>query len=191
DRPDRRAAAVHRAERAHGAGARPRVPPARLALPARRGLRRLPRHRLREPAHARQCARIPGNRAVPGARGAGAAAGGRLRSRGGVMHVDQTLTLIEKTVFLKTMPEAESIPTEALAEIAARAEEIHLDPGDVLYHEGDPDRGFFVVIDGSLELRKGRAMVRVVTSGMAIGELWRGVDEPHQYTLTATEQSHV
>jgi len=111
--------------------------------------------------------------------------------RGGVMHVDQTLTLIEKTVFLKTMPEAASIPTEALAEIAARAEEIHLDPGDVLYHEGDPDRGFFVVIDGSLELRKGRAMVRVVTSGMAIGELWRGVDEPHQYTLTATEQSHV
>jgi len=105
--------------------------------------------------------------------------------------VQETLTLIEKTAFLKSLPMFGSIPTEALAELAARAREIHLDAGDVLFREGDPDRGVFLVVDGTVEQRKGRAVVRVVRPGMGVGELWLAEGEPHEYDVAAVEHTHV
>jgi len=103
----------------------------------------------------------------------------------------ETLTLIEKTAFLKGLPGASTIPTEAIAELASRATEVHGEPGQVLFREGEPDHGSFVVIDGSLELRKGSALVLVLKRGMSVGELWHGEGEPHGYTLIAVEPSHV
>jgi len=105
--------------------------------------------------------------------------------------VQETLTLIEKTAFLKSLPMFASIPTEALAELAARAREIHCDAGDVLFREGDPDRGVFLVVEGTVEQRKGRALVRVVRAGMGLGELWMSEGEPHAYDVTAIEHTHV
>jgi CRP-like cAMP-binding protein len=105
--------------------------------------------------------------------------------------MEATLTLIEKTAFLKGVDVLASIPTEALAELAGRSREIHCEPGHVLYREGDPHRGVFLVVDGLLEHRRGRAIVRVLRSGMAAGEFWMSPDEPHQYTLIAIEHSHV
>ncbi len=101
------------------------------------------------------------------------------------------LTLIEKTAFLKGVAGASAIPTEAIAELASRATEIHCEPGQVLFREGEPDRGSFVVIEGALELRKGSALVLALKSGMSVGELWHGEGEPHGYTLIAAEHSHV
>ena len=60
---------------------------------------------------------------------------------------------------------------------------MHCEPGEVIYREGDPNRGAFLVVEGLLELRKGRALIRVVRPGEGIGELWLGEGEPHQYTL--------
>jgi len=105
--------------------------------------------------------------------------------------MEETLTLIEKTAFLKGIPVMSSIPTEALADLAARAREIHCDAGQVLFEEGDEDRGAFLVVDGTLEQRKGRALVRVVKSGGAVGELWLEAGETHHYTLVATDHTHV
>jgi|SRR6516162_8149287 CRP-like cAMP-binding protein len=103
----------------------------------------------------------------------------------------ETLTLIEKTAFLKSLPGSLTIPIEAIAELASRAREIQCEPDQVLFREGDADQGSFVVIDGTLELRKGTAIVSVVRSGMGIGELWHDGSTPHVYTLIATEPSHV
>ena len=105
--------------------------------------------------------------------------------------MEGTLTVIEKTAFLKGLPGASAIPTEVIAELASRATEIHCEPGQVLFREGEPDRGSFVVIDGSLELRKGSALVLVLKRGKSVGELWHGEGEPHGYTLIAAEPSHV
>lgn len=105
--------------------------------------------------------------------------------------MQETLTLIEKTAFLKSLPVFSSIPTEALAELAARAREIHCDTGDVLFREGDPDRGVFLVVEGTVEQRKGSALVRVVRAGTGLGELWMSEGEPHAYDATAVEHTHV
>ena len=105
--------------------------------------------------------------------------------------MEPTLTLVEKTAFLKSVDVLSGIPTEALAEMATRAREMHVDPGEALFREGDANRGAFLVVEGSLELRKGKALVRIVPAGMAFGELWLGEGEPHDFTLIASEHSHV
>ncbi|TMQ52629.1 MAG: cyclic nucleotide-binding domain-containing protein [Candidatus Eisenbacteria bacterium] len=102
-----------------------------------------------------------------------------------------TLTLVERTAFLKSLRVLSSIPLEALAELAGRAREIHCEPGDVVFREGDPNRGTFFVVDGLLEQRRGRALLAVFRPGSAIGELWLEEGEPHESRLVALEPSHL
>src|SRR5436309_3070015 len=102
-----------------------------------------------------------------------------------------TLTLVERTAFLKSMRMLSSIPLEALAELAGRAREIHCEPGDVVFREGDPNRGTFFVVDGLLEQRRGRALLAVFRPGSAIGELWLEEGEPHESRLVALQSSHL
>lgn len=100
-----------------------------------------------------------------------------------------TLTLIEKTVFLKSVDVLSGIPTEAVAQLAARASEVRSEPREVLFREGDEDQGTFIVVEGLVELQKDGVLVRVLKPGSAHGELFLGENEPHQYTAIAREPS--
>src|SRR5678815_586054 len=84
-----------------------------------------------------------------------------------------------------------AIPTEPLAQLAARASEVMLDRGQTLFHEGDDDLGVFIVIEGVVELRKGNAVVRVLPSGTVRGELFLQESGTHQYTAVAREDARV
>jgi CRP-like cAMP-binding protein len=103
----------------------------------------------------------------------------------------ETLTLVERTAFLKGVRMLSSIPLEALAELARRAREILCEPGDVVFREGDPNRGTFFVVEGLLEQRRGRALLAVFRPGSAIGELWLEEGEPHESRLLALQPSHL
>lgn len=105
--------------------------------------------------------------------------------------MNETMTLIEKTVFLSTVDVLQGVPTEALAQLAARATEVRVDRGRTLFREGDEDRGIFIVIEGELELRKQATVVRRLRAGSAHGELFTSEHEPHQYTAFALEDSHL
>jgi CRP-like cAMP-binding protein len=105
--------------------------------------------------------------------------------------VADTLTLIEKTVHMKSSDVFRAIPTEALAQLAARANEVMFDRGETVFREGDDDQGVFIVIDGVVELRKGTAMVRVLRSGTVHGELFLQESGAHQYTAVAREDARV
>ena len=105
--------------------------------------------------------------------------------------VAETLTLIEKTVHLKSSEVFHAIPTEPLAQLAARANELQLDGGQTVFREGDDDQGVFIVIEGVIELRKGDAVVRVLRSGTVHGELFLQQSESHQYTAIAREDARV
>jgi CRP-like cAMP-binding protein len=102
-----------------------------------------------------------------------------------------TLTLIEKTVHMKSSDVFSAIPTEPLAQLAARASEVMLDRGQTLLHEGDDDLGVFIVIEGVVELRKGNDVVRVLQSGTVHGELFLQESGAHQYTVVAREDARV
>ena len=102
-----------------------------------------------------------------------------------------TLTLIEKTVHMKSSDVFSAIPTEPLAQLAARANEVMLDRGETVFREGDDDQGVFIVIEGVVELRKGNAVVRVLQSGTVHGELFLQESGSHQYTVVAREDARV
>jgi CRP-like cAMP-binding protein len=105
--------------------------------------------------------------------------------------VAETLTLIEKTVHMKSSDVFRAIPTEPLAQLAARASEVQLDRGETVFREGDDDQGVFIVIEGVVELRKGNAVVRVLRSGTVHGELFLQESGTHQYTAVAREDARV
>jgi len=105
--------------------------------------------------------------------------------------VADTLTLIEKTVHMKSSDVFRAIPTEPLAQLAARANEVMLDRGETVFREGDDDQGVFIVIEGVVELRKDNAVVRVLRSGTVHGELFLQESGAHQYTAVAREDARV
>jgi CRP-like cAMP-binding protein len=103
----------------------------------------------------------------------------------------ETMTLIEKTVFLSTVEVLKGVPTEALAQLAAHATEVRVDRGRTLFREGDDDRGIFIVVEGELELRKKSAVVRRLRTGATHGELFTSEHEPHQYSAIALDDTHL
>jgi len=105
--------------------------------------------------------------------------------------MEETLTLIEKTAFLKSVEMFASIPTEVLAQLAARAKETHFDHGAVIFRQGDVNTGVYFVVDGLVEIRKGRALEGVRSPGLGFGELALDEGEPHQFTAVATQHTHV
>ena len=105
--------------------------------------------------------------------------------------VADTLTLIEKTVHMKSSDVFRAIPTEPLAQLAARAKEVMLDRGETVFREGDDDQGVFIVIEGVVELRKDNAVVGVLRSGTVHGELFLQESGAHEYTAVAREDARV
>lgn len=104
--------------------------------------------------------------------------------------MEETLSLLEKTAFLKGVDLFAGVPSEMLAQLAARAKEIHFDAGQIVYREGEANRGLFIVVDGLVEVRKGRALDGVRGPGVGFGELALGEGEPHQTTAVATLHTH-
>lgn len=105
--------------------------------------------------------------------------------------MDETLTLIEKTAFLKSTDMFSSIPTEVLAQLAARGREIHFDAGQTIFRQGDPSSGAYMVVEGLVEIRKGRALEGVRGPGLGFGELALAEGEPHTFTAVAVDHTHV
>jgi CRP-like cAMP-binding protein len=104
--------------------------------------------------------------------------------------MEETLTLIEKTAFLKGVDLFTAVPSEMLAQLAARTKEVHFEAGAVIFREGEGNRGLYMIIDGLVEIRKGRALDSMRGPGVGFGELALEEGEPHQTTAVATLQTH-
>ncbi len=105
--------------------------------------------------------------------------------------MSDTLTLVEKTAFLKSLPLLASIPTEALAQLASRSREVHAEPSETLIHAGEPSRGPWLVVDGRLEQHMAGSLVRVLLPGMGFGELFVSEGTATDYTVRALDHAHV
>src|SRR5262249_41171448 len=106
-------------------------------------------------------------------------------------HVEAILTLVEKTALLKALPVYSTIPTEALAQLAARTIERHFDAGDVVIREGEPNRALLIVVEGQLQVTKGGQLARIIDVGMGFGQLELQEGEPHTLTVAALTHAHV
>ncbi|HYM82089.1 MAG TPA: cyclic nucleotide-binding domain-containing protein [Candidatus Limnocylindria bacterium] len=105
--------------------------------------------------------------------------------------MEETLTLMEKTAILKSAELFAHMPTEALAELASRSRELHFEAGRTVFKEGDANRGAFLIVEGRVEIYKGRALDDIRIVGQGFGELALGEGEPHHFTAAAAEHTHV
>jgi CRP/FNR family cyclic AMP-dependent transcriptional regulator len=104
--------------------------------------------------------------------------------------MEEMLTLIEKTAFLKGIELFAGVPSEMLAQLADRTQEMHFEAGQVIFREGEANRGLYMVVDGLVEVRKGRALESMRGPGTGFGELALAEGEPHQTTAVATLHTH-
>lgn len=102
--------------------------------------------------------------------------------------MEPTLTLVERVLFLKNVEVLSSMPTEPLAHLASRCEELHVDPGEVIFREGDTAGGVFVVVEGAVESRQGDSVLRVSGEGMVFGQL--ALTDAEEFSVTATARTH-
>ena len=105
--------------------------------------------------------------------------------------MNEMLTLIEKTAFLKSNELFAKIPTEVVAQMATRTRELHFEAGEAVFREGEPNTGAYLVVEGLIEIRKGRALDRVRGPGEGFGELGLSEGEPHLFSAIASQPSYL
>jgi CRP-like cAMP-binding protein len=105
--------------------------------------------------------------------------------------VKETLTTIEKALFLKELEFFSHVPIEQAAEVAARAEEVHLEPGETIFEEGEPSKHVYLVVEGSVIAEKGGIITTVLTSGRGFGDLSLTPGGAYGITARAAGHTHV
>jgi signal transduction histidine kinase len=97
--------------------------------------------------------------------------------------------------FLRDLPLLAGFPPEALERIAGLAVHLHLARGDVLMEEGtDPD-GLYILMDGELEVTRGKGAAQVVLAvqgpGTFVGEMSLLERAPRSATVRAIRPSEL
>lgn len=92
------------------------------------------------------------------------------------------------------LPLFEQLPPAQQAGIAAECRERRLDKGGMLFHKGDPARGFFVVIRGQIKLafpapQGNEKVVGIVGPRQSFGEALMFMDQPYPVFAEAVVDS--
>lgn len=103
------------------------------------------------------------------------------------------MSIEDDIAFFETVPALARLGREALRILAIGAESRYVHDGAVLFREGEPADGGYVVQEGSFELTSERTVTepRTVGPGVLIGELALLVEGPRPVTATAREPSTV
>jgi CRP-like cAMP-binding protein len=91
-----------------------------------------------------------------------------------------------KVELLKRVPLFEECSRRDLNEIAAIADEIDLRDGKELTRQGGPGREFFVLIEGTADVKKGTRRVNKLGPGDFFGEIALVTQRPRTASVVAT-----
>ena len=91
-----------------------------------------------------------------------------------------------KVELLKSVPLFEECSKRDLNEIAGIADEIDLRDGKELTKQGGPGREFFVLIEGTADVKKGTRRVNKLGPGDFFGEIALVTQRPRTATVVAT-----
>ena len=92
---------------------------------------------------------------------------------------------------LKGVPWFSAFTEEQLADVARRAERLHIEAGEVILREGRLGRELFVILEGTATVSRGGRVVNGLGAGDHFGELAAIEAAPRSATVTATTDLEV
>ena len=105
------------------------------------------------------------------------------------MNTEKKLTIIEKVLFLKSVDIFEHATVEQLGRIAGLTEEVHFEPGETIFNEGDLGDAFYVLLSGRVSIEKNGNTLREIKEKEAFGAL--EMLDFHPRAVTAKAVDHV
>ncbi len=100
-----------------------------------------------------------------------------------------TFSLLEKQALLRAVPLFRTLDNQALADLAARAEEVHVAAGTTIFSKGSFGTTLFVVARGAVLVHDHAHELRHLGPGAVFGELAAITPEPRTASVTATTES--
>jgi CRP/FNR family transcriptional regulator/CRP/FNR family cyclic AMP-dependent transcriptional regulator len=101
---------------------------------------------------------------------------------------EKNLTIIEKVFFLKSVDIFEHATVEQLGRIAGLTEEVHFEPGEIIFKEGDPGDAFYLLLSGRVAIEKNGNTLLELKEKEALGTLDVLDFHPRSVTARAVEQ---
>jgi CRP-like cAMP-binding protein len=92
----------------------------------------------------------------------------------------------EKVDLIRKAPLFAQLPRRELEQIATIADEIDLSEGKEMTRQGAPGREFFVILEGTADVRRDGQTVNTLRSGDFFGEIALISEEPRTATVVAT-----
>lgn len=103
----------------------------------------------------------------------------------------ETLTTIEKALFLKELEFFSHVGIEQAAEVAARAEEKRYEPGETIFVQDTPAEHVYLVVEGNVVAEKDGIVTTVVSPGRGFGDLTLVPGALYGFTARALEATLV
>jgi len=101
---------------------------------------------------------------------------------------ENNLTTIEKVIFLKSVDIFEHATIEQLGRIAVLTEEVHFEPGEIIFNEGEPGDSFYLLLSGRVFIERNGNTLREMKEKEAFGTLEVLDFHPRATTAKAADQ---
>jgi len=101
---------------------------------------------------------------------------------------ENNLTTIEKVIFLKSVDIFEHATIEHLGRIAGLMDEVHFEPGETIFEEGEPGDAFYLLLSGRVFLDRNGNTFLEIKEKEAFGTLDVLDFRPRSVTAKAVEQ---
>ena len=106
------------------------------------------------------------------------------------MMEQRRLTTIEKVIFLRSVDIFSHATVEELGRVAALTEEVHFEPGETIFRQGEPTDAIYLILAGRVTIESNGRIVREITDRQAFGTVAALDRNPAVHTLKAMDAVH-